>query len=115
PSTLPQADVIEIFAAPRDGVVSRIEPRRIGRAIIALGGGRQQVDDTVDPAVGFVITANPGDRVRAGEPLASIHARTDDAARAARAALAEAITIGDSGTAAPLISHRITAGGVEPR
>ncbi len=115
PSTLPQADVIEIFAAPRDGVVSRIEPRRIGRAIIALGGGRQQVDDTVDPAVGFVITANPGDGVRAGEPLASIHARTDDAARAARAALAEAITIGDSGAAAPLISHRITAGGVEPR
>lgn len=115
PSTLPQADVIEIFAAPRQGVVSRIEPRRIGRAIIALGGGRQQVDDTVDPAVGFVITANPGDRVRAGEPLASIHARTEVAARAARAALAEAITIGESGTAAPLISHRITAGGVEPR
>lgn len=115
PSVLPQADVIEIFAASREGVVSRIEPRRIGRAIIELGGGRQQVDDTVDPAVGFVITAKPGDRVRAGEPLASIHARTDDAARAARAALAEAITIGDSGTAAPLISHRITAGGVESR
>ena len=32
PAALPQADVIEIFNAPRDGVVRRVEPRRIGRA-----------------------------------------------------------------------------------
>ncbi len=113
PAVLPQADVIEIFAAPHSGVVSRIEPRRIGRAIIELGGGRQKVDDVVDPAVGFVITARPGESVRAGEPIASIYARTDDAAARAAAALAAAIEIGESGTPLPLVSHRVTAARVE--
>lgn len=109
PAALPQADVIEIFSAPRDGVVRRVEPRRIGRAIIALGGGRQQVDDVVDPAVGFVITARPGDAVRAGEPIASIHARSEDAAAGAARALAEAIEIGEAAPVPPLISRRVTA------
>jgi thymidine phosphorylase len=71
------------------------------------------VEDTIDPSVGFVITAKPGDRVRAGEPVASVFAR--DAAGVAQglAALAEAIAIGDAGQATPLISHRITETGVE--
>lgn len=113
PAALPQADVIEIFNAPREGIVRRVEPRRIGRAIIELGGGRQKVDDIVDPAVGFVITARPGDAVRAGEPIASIHARSDEAAARAAAALTAAIEIGDEGTALPLVSHRVTADRVE--
>lgn len=113
PAALPQADVIEIFTAPRDGIVSRVEPRRIGRAIIELGGGRQKVDDVVDPAVGFVITARPGDAVRAGEPIASIHARSADAAERAASALSAAIHIGEHGAAAPLVSHRVTADGVQ--
>jgi thymidine phosphorylase len=113
PAALPQADVIEIFTAPQEGVVSRVEPRRIGRAIIELGGGRHKVDDIVDPSVGFVITARPGDRVRAGEPIASIHARTDEAAARAATALGEAIEIGDTGCETPLVSCRVTAAGVE--
>ena len=80
---------------------------------LELGGGRQKVDDIVDPAVGFVITARPGDTLRAGEPIASIHARTDDAAARAAAALALAIEIGDAATPLPLVSHRVTASGVE--
>ena len=115
PAALPQADVIEIFRAGADGVIARVEPRRIGRAIIELGGGRHQVDDAVDPAVGFVITAKPGDRVNRDEPIASIHARTAAAAARARAALAGAIEIGESGHAAPLVSHRVSAAGVEVR
>ena len=89
-------------------------PRPIGRAIIALGGGRQQVDDSIDPAVGIVVSARPGDRVEKGQPLATIHARTtDDAARCADA-LAAAIAIGDGAVeATPLVSHRVTAAGVE--
>ena len=113
PAALPQADVIEIFTAPRDGVVTRVEPRRIGRAIIELGGGRQKVDDVVDPAVGFVITARPGDRVRSGEPIASIFARSDAAAARAAASLAAAIEIGEIGAETPLVSCRVTATGTE--
>jgi thymidine phosphorylase len=90
-----------------------VEPRRIGRAIIALGGGRTAVEDAVDPTVGFVITVKPGDRVKAGEPIASVFARDAAGIATGLEALREAVVVGDRGESTPLISHRITGRGVE--
>jgi pyrimidine-nucleoside phosphorylase len=114
PALLPQARECELFPAPRKGFVQRVEPRAIGRGIIALGGGRTTMADTIDPAVGFVITAKPGDYVDANEPLASIYARDKAGIERGRAALRGAITVGDE--AEPplkLISHRVTKNGLE--
>jgi thymidine phosphorylase len=93
--------------------VAAVEPHRIGRAIVELGGGRTAVEDTVDPTVGFVITVKPGDPVRAGEPIASVFARDAAGIALGMTALEEAVTIGDAGRLTPLVSHRITARGVE--
>ena len=114
PALLPQARECELFPAIRRGFVQRVEPRAIGRGIIALGGGRTTMADTIDPAVGFVITAKPGDFVEAGEPLASIYARDKAGVERGRATLRSAITIGDD--AEPplkLVSHRVTKAGLE--
>ena len=114
PAALPQAAAVELFRAPATGYVHRVEPRTIGHAITALGGGRQRVEDTVDPAVGFVITAKPGQPVQAGEPLASVFARDSAGAATGLAALGRAIAIGEAPPEVPpLVSHRVTAGGVE--
>jgi pyrimidine-nucleoside phosphorylase len=113
PGILSQAGAVEIYRAPRDGVVSRVEPHRIGRGILELGGGRRTVEDQIDPTVGFVITVKPGDTVRRGDPIASVFARDAAGIPTGMAALEIAITIGDSGRLTPLISHRITAAGVE--
>jgi pyrimidine-nucleoside phosphorylase len=113
PELLPQAGEVEVYRAPRDGVVARVEPRRIGRAILELGGGRRTIEDEIDPAVGFVIPVKPGDPVRAGEPLASVFARDRAGIEVGLAALGEAVVIGDTGAITPLITHRITADGVE--
>lgn len=114
PGLLPQAAECELFVAGRDGVVAQVEPRAIGRGITALGGGRTKVEDTVDPSVGFVVTARPGDVVRAGEPLATIFARDAAGVAAGRAALTEAIRLADDADPPlPLISHRVTRAGVE--
>ena len=115
PELLPQAQAVEIFAAPETGVVTRVDPRSIGRAVVALGGGRRRVDDAIDPSVGFVITVKPGDRVVAGEPIASIYARDADGARQGCAALASAVAIGDrlQEPPLPLVSHRVTKDAVE--
>ena len=112
PSVLPQAAEVEVFRAPRDGVVAQIEPRRLGRAIVELGGGRRTIEEEVDPSVGFVIPAKPGQRVRVGEPLASVFARDTAGIEIGLAALREAIVIGDEGKLTPLITHRVTAAGV---
>lgn len=114
PSLLPQAAACELFLADRDGVVTQVEPRAIGRGITALGGGRTRVEDQIDPAVGFVITARPGELVRAGDPLATIFARDAAGMAAGRHALATAIAIGDEAEPPlPLVSHRVTEAGVE--
>lgn len=115
PSRLPQANEVEIFAAPRGGVVASVEPRAVGRGIIELGGGRRAMDDDVDPSVGFVIRARPGDVVRAGEPLATIFARDPRGVDAGRAALREAFSITDEAEPPlPLVSHRVTRAGAFP-
>jgi pyrimidine-nucleoside phosphorylase len=113
PSALPQAGAVEVFRAHRAGVVSAVAPRRLGHAILELGGGRRTMEDTIDHAVGFVVTVKPGDTVREGEPIGSIFARDAAGIATGTAALREAITIGESGTLAPLVTHRVTARGVE--
>lgn len=115
PSRLPQAREVEIYSAPRGGVVARVEPRAVGRGVIALGGGRTRMEDAVDPSVGFVIRARPGDVVRLGEPLATIFARDEAGIAAGMASLADAFVIADEAEPPlPLVSHRVTRAGVEP-
>jgi pyrimidine-nucleoside phosphorylase len=114
PALLPQAEAIELFRAPRRGFIAQIEPRAVGRGIIALGGGRTTMEDAVDPGVGFVITVKPGDWVEVGEAIASVFARDEAGLRAGASALREAIRIGDEAEPPlPLISHRVTERGVE--
>jgi pyrimidine-nucleoside phosphorylase len=115
PSVLPQAGACELFLAPRGGVVARVEPRAVGKGVTALGGGRTRMEDTVDPSVGFVITARPGDVVQLGEPLATIFARDRGGVETGLTALRNAIAIADEADLPlPLISHRVTATGVTP-
>ncbi len=115
PSVLPQAGACELFLAPRAGVVARVEPRAVGRGVTALGGGRTRMDDSVDPSVGFVITAKAGDIVQNGEPLATVFARDRAGIETGLATLREAIRIADEAEPPlPLISHRVTSGGVTP-
>ncbi len=113
PGVLPQAKAVEVFSAPAGGLVERVEPRAIGEAIVAMGGGRRVVTDSVDPSVGFVITVKPGDRIERGQPIASVFARDADGIALGMAALRRAIVMGEAAAPLPLVSHRITAGGVE--
>jgi len=114
PAVLPQAAECELYAAPRRGFVARVEPRAIGRGIVEMGGGRTKVDDVIEPAVGFVITARPGDWVEAGEPLATIFAHDRAGVETGRQTLRTAIRIADEADPPlPIVSHRVTSSGIE--
>ena len=114
PALLPQAAEVELFAAPRRGFVARVEPRTVGRGITALGGGRTTMEDKLDLSVGFMISVRPGDWVEQGEPMASIFARDRAGVESGKATLRAAITIADEADLPlPLVSHRVTASGVE--
>jgi pyrimidine-nucleoside phosphorylase len=115
PGRLPRAAHTETFVAKREGVIQSVDPRAIGYGVIALGGGRRNMEDRIDPSVGFVITAKPGLHVAKDQSLATIHARSKEDLTLGRSILEGAIVIGDSMVnPLPLLSHWVTARGVEP-
>ena len=105
---LPVARVTREVPAGRAGVVAAIDGEALGHAVVALGGGRARPGDAVDPAVGLSRIARVGARVGRGDPLAIVHAASEDAAAAAVRAAGAAIALGDDPPAtAPLVIARI--------
>src|SRR3989442_1717280 len=75
---LPVAPVQVAVKAESDGHVEAIDALEVGLAAIELGAGRIRKVDKVDPAAGFVIEAQVGARVAAGDPLVTVHARSQE-------------------------------------
>jgi thymidine phosphorylase len=93
---MPRVDGRHIVAAARGGFVTAVDASLVGRASVALGAGRDRVEDPVDPAVGIILTAKPGDAVRAGDPLFEVHYRDRARLDTALTLTARAVTIGDA-------------------
>lgn len=89
---LPTAQPFELFS-PDDGWLQRLDGQIIGQAVIGLGGGRKQLNDTIDPAVGLKMLVRIGEPVQRGQPLIQILARSSDAAQIARNSLLTGIDI----------------------
>jgi thymidine phosphorylase len=99
---LQAAPVVRAAEPAEAGVVTSIDVRAVGVAIIGLGGGRTRETDPVDHAVGLTEVAAPGERVGPGErPLALVHAADEEAADRAVAALREAYELGGAASEAP--------------
>jgi thymidine phosphorylase len=101
------APVIAEVPAPRDGHVTAIDTRALGLAVVALGAGRTSPGQAINPAVGLDRLVPQGARMRAGEPLARVHAASADGARQAAQAVARAFQIGDAAQAPPPLIERI--------
>ena len=93
------APVIKPVPASRAGFITSVDTRRVGLGVVALGGGRTRATDAIDFDVGFTQFVSLGMHVNAGEPLATVHARTESAANAALQAIEQAITISDAAVA----------------
>jgi thymidine phosphorylase len=75
----------------------------VGVAIIELGGGRRKASDTVDHAVGYTGLHAIGQRLEAGDRLATVHARDAASAERAARALLAAVTVSDEPCAAQAV------------
>jgi len=92
-SEVHRAPVIQPFAAKSAGKVTKMDAETIGRVSLLLGGGRQTADDTIDFAVGLSGIKKVGERVAKGEPLLTVHARTDQALRFVMPLLEKAVDV----------------------
>ncbi|MBA2573991.1 MAG: thymidine phosphorylase [Nocardioidaceae bacterium] len=80
---LPVAQETQVVVAPSSGVLTRLDALAVGMAAWRLGAGRARKEDPVQAGAGVVLHAKPGDSVRAGEPLMTLH--SDDQERFPRA------------------------------
>ncbi|MHB8589012.1 MAG: thymidine phosphorylase [Candidatus Dormibacteraceae bacterium] len=87
---LPVAPVQLAVPSLAGGYVESIDALEVGLVGLELGAGRKRKDDRVDHSAGIVIEAPVGARVRAGEPLAVIHARSAELAKSVMPRLQEA-------------------------
>jgi len=92
---LPVAPVQHAVLAAAGGYVQSIDALEVGLAGLELGVGRKKKDDRVDHAAGIVIEAPVGARVRAGQPLAIVHARSEELARSVTSRLQAAWLLSD--------------------
>jgi pyrimidine-nucleoside phosphorylase len=73
---LPRAPHQLLVRAERPGYVVDIHAELVGRSSMLLGAGRDRKEDAVDPAVGVIVQARPGELVKTGHVLAEVHYRT---------------------------------------
>ncbi len=96
PEMLLEKKILQIpLTAEKDGFISEVNAKAVGEAVCALGGGRVQVKDTIDYAVGFSGTKKLGDKVQKGESLGTIFCRTENQARQISEKLGNAYKIGE--------------------
>ena len=110
---LPRARYILPVPALRDGYICSMDTTGIGYAAQGLGAGRARKTDVIDPAVGLVMAARIGDPVRAGEPIAHIHANDKARGREAVARMQRLVQLSDAQPQKPpLILAEVTPQGV---
>lgn len=73
PDRLPVARHRSTVTAPKAGYIREIDALELGYASMGLGAGRKRAEDPVDPGAGIRLHLQRGDRVVAGQELATLY------------------------------------------
>ncbi|GAB3727278.1 thymidine phosphorylase [Nocardiopsis nanhaiensis] len=94
---MPEAAERRVVLAPSSGVLTRLDAYQVGLAAWRLGAGRARKEDAVSFGAGVTLHAKPGEPVKTGEPLFTLH--TDEPQRFDHAAeaLEGAFDVDESG------------------
>jgi pyrimidine-nucleoside phosphorylase len=87
------APVIHEMKADHSGIITQMDARAIGQAVLELGAGRAKASDSIDFAVGCDQISKTGRSITFGETLLRIHARSNTAAEAAEAMIRQGVRI----------------------
>src|SRR5829696_7993910 len=104
---LPKAKESDVITAESCGVLTTLEARAVGEAAWHLGAGRARKEHPVQAGAGVELHVKPGDAVRAGQPIMTLHTDSPERFPRARAALDSSYQIGArAGERSPLILDR---------
>lgn len=68
--------VLPIYA-DKDGYISELDARVIGKVSVEIGGGRMKKEDSIDYTVGLELCKKVSDKVCKGELIANIYAKSE--------------------------------------
>jgi len=110
---LPVAKENLVITAHSTGTVLSMDAMKVGLAAWRLGAGRSRQGEAVQAGAGIEIHAKPGDKVKNGAALFTLHTDTPAAFARAQESLVDSVTIGDLTAGEkidrlPLIIERIT-------
>ncbi|MGK2348948.1 thymidine phosphorylase [Actinomyces sp. W5033] len=97
---LPVAPETEVLTAGEDGVLTGLDALKVGLAAWRLGAGRARKEDPVQAVAGVELHAKPGDAVRRGQCLLTLHTATPERFARAVEALEGGVTISPAGSPA---------------
>ena len=104
---LPQAQHTVQVPSTKTGYLTSMQCEQIGTACVILGGGRERKEDAVDPAVGIALNKKVGDRVAAGEAIATIYYNGEARAERARQLIEASCVVADAPPAKRPLIHRV--------
>jgi thymidine phosphorylase len=103
----PVAQLTGDVTATKAGIVSHIDTRAIGTAVIVMGGGRKRPNDEINTDVGFDNIVPIGTKIEEGDVLARIHAPSHIQADEASKMFLDAYTLSDNPPDNPLVIKRM--------
>lgn len=108
---LPRAAETMELTVPSSGVLTRLDAYAVGLAAWRLGAGRERKEAPVSFGAGVTLHARPGDLVREGQPLMTLHADETFRFERALAALEGGYAVGTAADPGllPLVIDRVTA------
>jgi pyrimidine-nucleoside phosphorylase len=83
------------------GFVQSIDAYELGMTSIALGAGREKIDDPIDTKAGILIKKKVGDAVEPGDPIALFYTDRENAVAPARKRIASAFVVSSARPSKP--------------
>ncbi len=102
PKRLPVGKIQMELKSERDGIVSSIDAKQVGKACMSLGGGRETKESVIDLGVGIYLNKKIGESVKNGETIATIYGNDNDKINSALSLLQSAYVIEDANISVPL-------------
>lgn len=105
--TMAKANVVQDIVAPSNGYISGMQTYKIGMSVVELGGGRTANGQEIDHTVGFDHIMPVGTKVDAGQVIARVHARSEDAAALAKQQYTDALSFSEEKPEDTPVIHKI--------
>lgn len=94
-SLLPDAPFKHTVKAGKSGYIAHMNTEAVGNSASLLGAGRVSKTDVIDLSAGIELLAKTGDFVKAGQPIAILHASKESLFDAAERKLLDALTFSE--------------------